>query len=85
RKSSGYELRPGMLRNESIDLSNYALAVAEHKGLLRLVSASSLPDWAKEGWANSYAVALPANDENEPTPRPARVKRRAPTRMKFLE
>lgn len=85
RKATGYEKRPGMPRNESIDLSSYALAVAEHKGLDRLSSATSLPEWALEGWANTYAVAQASDETTKPAPKPARPKRRAPTRMSYLE
>lgn len=86
RKATGYEKRPGMVRNEAIDVSVYAQALAEHKGLTRLQSVEVLPAWALGGPQNENAVPLTA--EGAPVPEPERktpAKPRAPTRMSYLE
>jgi len=80
----GWVPRPNMKRNESIDLSNYAQAVAEHKGLLKLNPASPQP-WALGGLKNPFAVEItPAGDPvNAPTGAPPR--RKVARKMSYLE
>ena len=56
-----WEKRPGMLRNESIDLSVQGRALAEYKGLLR-INPDAPPDWAELGPGNLRAVKLRARD-----------------------
>jgi phage terminase large subunit GpA-like protein len=80
----GYEKRPGILRNEAIDVSVYASALAEHKGLNRLATMSTPPVWALGGSQNENAVKLTDTGMPDPAPK-ARPKRRAPTRMSYLE
>ncbi|MBL3611440.1 hypothetical protein JMM60_22315, partial [Rhodovulum sulfidophilum] len=53
----GWDKKPGQVRNETLDLSVQARALAEQKGLLRLDPAA-LPDWALGGRENPNAVAL---------------------------
>ncbi|CUH66826.1 Bacteriophage tail assembly protein [Thalassovita gelatinovora] len=86
RKPTGYEKRKNMPRNEAIDLSSYAQALAEHKGLKRLTSQAALPDWALSGLANSNAV--PLETDGTPVPeaeRPERVEQPVVTRIGYLE
>ena len=60
RTAKKWEKRPGMVRNESLDLSVQGLALAEHKGINRINwdDLGSVPDWAELGPANLRAVAL---------------------------
>ncbi len=84
RKTKGWEKRPNMPRNENIDLSCYAQAVAEHKGLNRLdPDAPKL--WALGGLQNPFAVALNDAGRPEPVPDQKSRKRRPPTRMAYLD
>lgn len=57
RTSKKWELRPGMKRNESLDLAVQALALAEYKGMLR-INWDDPPDWAVGGAENLCAVPL---------------------------
>lgn len=82
--SKGYEPVPGQTRNESIDLTSYAQAVAEYKGLLDL-APSNPPRWAIGGLNNEFAVPFTSEGEvveGAPT-RPA--KKRTPRRIAYLE
>jgi phage terminase large subunit GpA-like protein len=83
RGDKGWLKRPNMPRNEAIDLSGYAQALAEHKGLLKLDPAN-LPDWAVGGLENTHAVALGTADEPAVAPDPVPV-RKAPRRISYLE
>lgn len=85
RGDKGWVKRPNMVRNESIDLSGYAQALAEHKGLLRLDPANLKP-WALGGLSNPNAVELAPDGaaEEVPEPRPVRV-RKAPRKISYLE
>lgn len=69
RGKDGYEKRPGVVRNETLDLSVQALAVAEHKGLLRL-NPEAPPDWAQLSADNPFALwtgrAAPPPADPEP-------------------
>lgn len=55
RARDGYEKRPGIVRNETLDLSVQALAVAEFKGLNR-INPEAPPVWAELSEANPHAV-----------------------------
>lgn len=55
RGAAGYEKRPGVVRNETLDLSVQALAVAELKGLLR-INPDAPPAWAILSADNAAAV-----------------------------
>ena len=83
RGATKWEKRPNMPRNEAIDLSGYAQALAEHKGLLKLDPAD-LFDWAVGGLENTHAVVLGGPDEpaRAPDPEPERP---APRRISYLE
>lgn len=70
RGDAGYEKRAGAGRNETLDLSVQAQAIAEHKGLLR-INPEAPPDWATLSEMNPYAVwtgkaAPPSDRENHP-------------------
>lgn len=82
--AKGWEPRPAMPRNESIDLSSYAQAVAEHLGLLRL-GRGPVPPWAVGGAANLYAVALPEAGAPDPLPEKTTQRAARPRRISFLE
>lgn len=56
RGAKGYDKRPGVARNETLDLSVQAQAIAEHKGLNR-INPESPPAWAVIGGSNPFAVA----------------------------
>ena len=77
RLADGWEKKKGVVRNEGLDLSVQARALAEHKGLLRLDPAAP-PPWALGGLENVNAVPLD----------PAKAAKAAPTetpkRIKFL-
>ncbi|ODM42841.1 phage terminase large subunit family protein [Cereibacter johrii] len=81
RGPKGYEKRQGAARNETLDLSVQALAVAEFKGLNR-IDWQAPPAWAEAGPANPFAVAVSAAAaEAAPAPR-----RRARTsRSRYME
>jgi phage terminase large subunit GpA-like protein len=83
RGEKGWVTIPNIPRNESIDLSSYAQAVAEHKGLLKLDPARPHP-WALGGLENPHAVALAGPDDvARAQEKPAR--RTAHRRMSYLE
>ena len=83
RKDTGYAMRPGMLRNEAIDISSYAVALAEHKGMNRLPTMAQVPKWALGGSTNEFAVPL---DEGGTAVCPARPERPVrPTKISYLE
>ncbi|GAB5431221.1 MAG: phage terminase large subunit family protein [Epibacterium sp.] len=85
RTEKGWEKRPNMPRNESIDLSGYAQALAEHKGLLKMDPANPKP-WALGGLSNPNAVELDAAGEAPPAPPAAASRARKPARrMSYLE
>lgn len=75
RGEKGWSPRAGMKRNESLDLSVMAQAVAEHKGLLRIdpeappvwaVIGSDNPFWAGSSEVDKKAAAdIAAQNENE--------------------
>lgn len=65
RLSKGWDKKPGQVRNETLDLSVQARALAEQKGLLRLDPAA-LPDWALGGRENPNAVALATANRTAP-------------------
>ncbi|MFG6080972.1 terminase gpA endonuclease subunit [Paracoccus litorisediminis] len=55
RHEDGYRKRPGAGRNETLDLSVQAQAVAEHKGLSR-INPDAPPEWATLSEMNPYAI-----------------------------
>lgn len=59
RHGTGWEKKPGQVRNETLDLSVVARALVEHKGIMRL-DPENLQDWALGGISNSNAVRLDA-------------------------
>ncbi|WP_339112277.1 terminase gpA endonuclease subunit [Thioclava sp. GXIMD2076] len=67
RGPKGYELKAGVKRNETLDLSVQALALAEHKGLSR-INWEDPPDWAVLGVANPLAVRLAPEAGEAPEP-----------------
>lgn len=76
RGDKGWEPKPGQKRNENLDLSVQAQALAEHKGLRRLNPDAPL-FWAVIGAANPFWV--PSNEAGAPVEtenkKPARVTR----------
>ncbi|MBL3572101.1 phage terminase large subunit family protein, partial [Rhodovulum visakhapatnamense] len=98
RLSKGWEKKPGQVRNETLDLSVQARALAEHKGLLRL-APGALPDWAVGGLENPNAVPLAQAKADRPDPAPdaapapetppeapaPRPRQTAPRRINFLK
>lgn len=73
RGDDGYNKRPGAGRNETLDLSVQAQAIAELKGILRL-NPEDPPSWAILGEVNPFAIwtgkAVPPTDREsteEPT------------------
>jgi len=83
RGDKGWVKRPNMPRNESIDLSGYAQAVAEHKGLLKLDPVSPKP-WALGGLENPNAVELIGGVAPDALPAAAQA-RKPIRRMSYLE
>lgn len=81
RETDGWRKRAGARRNETLDLSVQALAVAEHKGLNR-VNPEAPPEWMIGGLGNPFAVALATAPQPDTKPQPAAP--RAPTGIKFL-
>jgi len=78
RMGKGYVKKKGVRRNETLDLTVLAQAVAEHKGLLK-INPDAPPGWALGGLQNSYAVELEASEPDQaqkptevPTDRPKR-------------
>ncbi|MDT1061893.1 terminase gpA endonuclease subunit [Paracoccus sp. CPCC 101403] len=72
RGEKGWELKKGVLRNESLDHSVQGLAMAEHKGLNR-VNWEAPPEWCVAGLTNLNAVPLARPNDAEsardvPTP-----------------
>lgn len=71
RGSDGYEKRPGAGRNETLDLSVQAQALAEHKGLNRM-NPEDPPGWAVLFEGNAFAIwtgqAEPPPEEDTAAP-----------------
>lgn len=81
RGDKGWTPKPGQKRNENLDLSVQAQALAEHKGLRR-ISAERPPFWAIIGEANPFWVA----DTNTPRSEDATpAKRQRPAQIDFLK
>lgn len=55
RTAKQWQKRRGMIRNESMDLSVQALAIAEYKGLLR-IDPEAPPEWACLSRENIFAI-----------------------------
>ncbi|WP_017999917.1 terminase gpA endonuclease subunit [Paracoccus sp. N5] len=70
RGDKGWELRKGILRNESLDQSVQGLALAEHLGINR-VNWEAPPAWCLAGMLNPNAVQLERpNDPDSARSRP---------------
>ncbi|MFD1913809.1 terminase gpA endonuclease subunit [Halodurantibacterium flavum] len=87
RTPQGYRKKPGVQRNETLDLSVQALAVAEQKGLNR-INWEAPPLWAMPlSEANPFAlraaVAIP--DAALPDPAPAPRRRRRSYTPRYME
>lgn len=82
RTKSGWEKKPGMARNESLDLSVQALALAEHKGAHR-IDWSAPPSWAVGGLENDHAVPLAGNADAPAADAPA--EQAAPSRPRTIK
>jgi phage terminase large subunit GpA-like protein len=67
RTAKKWEKRRGMVRNESLDLSVQGLALAEHKGLLR-IDPENPPNWAIVNLDNEFAVAMKINATGDAKP-----------------
>ena len=65
RTAKGWEKRPGMVRNETLDHLVQARALHIHMGGER-IDAGNPPHWARAGVQNSYAVALGDGDQAAP-------------------
>lgn len=73
RTDKGWEPKPGQKRNESLDLSVQAQALAEHKGLRRM-NPESPWNWAMLGADNPHCFAVDATaSEAKPKARKRRV------------
>lgn len=77
RTETGWEKKPGKVRNESLDLSVQAQALAEHKGLRR-INPDALPVWCVLGEVNQFwvpegASPIAADAQAPASPRPRRV------------
>ena len=84
RGDKGWLKRPNMPRNESIDLSGYAQALADHKGLQKLDPASPQP-WALGGLGNPNAVELARGEAPQSAPAVASRVRKTARRISYLE
>lgn len=84
RKENGWVPKKGQKRNESLDLSVQALALAEHKGLRRM-NAEAPPNWAVLSDTNPHAVHAgaepPIAQPDAADPKPKRKRRIGRMRM----
>lgn len=70
RTEKGWEKKPGIQRNEALDLSVYALALVIMLGAER-IREDVLPAWARSDRQNCFAVDLAAPDQiSDPDPSP---------------
>lgn len=60
RGPKGWEKKPGVQRNEALDLSVYALALVIALGAER-IREDALPAWARPDRQNAFAVLLPSD------------------------
>jgi len=77
RGEKGWMMKEGQVRNESLDLSVQAQAMAEHKGLRR-INPEAPPNWAVIGDANPYLVradTVPVAQAVEKKPRRQRARK----------
>ncbi len=81
RGAKGWELKKGVLRNESLDHSVQALALAEHLGLNR-VNWEAPPEWCVAGLLNPNAVQLARPNQAEGAGEPLEQAR--PRQINFL-
>jgi phage terminase large subunit GpA-like protein len=91
RTDKGWVKKPGQVRNEGLDLSVQARALAEHKGLTR-IDWGAPPDWARGGATNANAVlhgaiedAAPPPDAAPAVPGIATARSRAPRARPWIE
>jgi phage terminase large subunit GpA-like protein len=63
RTVKGWELKRGQRRNEGLDLTVQARALAEHLGLMK-INPDAPPPWAVGGLENTHAVELTTDDSN---------------------
>lgn len=72
RTDSGWEKKPGLDRNEALDLSVYALALVIALNCER-IKDDALPGWARPDRQNTFAADYPAGATSaaEPAPAPA--------------
>lgn len=75
RTEKGWEKKPGQKRNESLDLSVQAQALAEQKGLRRM-SPENPWNWAILGEENPHCVLLAPTASEEAPVQPKKRKRR---------
>jgi phage terminase large subunit GpA-like protein len=78
RTSKGWVKKPGIVRNEGMDLSVMARVVAEQLGMLR-INFDRPPGWALGGQENVHAVPLEETEDGKATdtgPAPRRVPRK---------
>lgn len=78
RTPSGWEKKPGVMRNEALDLSVYALALVIALGAER-IKEDALPAWARPDRQNTFAVLLPSDP-----PSPAEVAARLVNGLKAV-
>lgn len=79
-EKSGWEKRPGKVRNETFDLAVMGRALAEHKGL-NTVKWDAPPPHMTGGPQNSYAVPIAGTESGEtetPATVPQQPRRRVP-------
>ena len=57
RSDKAWQKKAGKVRNESLDLSVQAQALAEHKGLRR-INPESPPNWAQLGDTNPHCIRV---------------------------
>jgi phage terminase large subunit GpA-like protein len=89
RTAKGWDKKKGEARNEGLDLTVMARAVAEFKGLLRLDETKRLPAWALNDETNSFAIKADGSapiDDVAATPSGAEARpRKRVHRMSYLQ
>lgn len=75
RTGKGWVKKRGVIRNEGLDLTVMARALAEHKGLLK-IKPDYPPSWAEAGPGNVNAVQGTGKDRGGPTPGRPKPKKR---------
>lgn len=81
RGAKGWEKRPGVKRNEALDLAVYDLALSIVLGVEKIADWSRAPAWAVAGPGNAFAVVVTDTETGEEIPsetiRPKRKKRKS--------